>query len=38
MGIAPNTVRNHIKAVSRTLGVRSQTELCVRPRFLIEDA
>jgi DNA-binding CsgD family transcriptional regulator len=37
MGIAPNTVRNHIKAVFRKLGVRSQTEMFVKLRFLIED-
>ncbi len=37
MGIAPNTVRNHVKAVFRKLGVRSQTELFVKLRFLIED-
>ena len=38
MGIAPNTVRNHIKAVFRKLGVRSQTEMFVKLRFLIDDA
>lgn len=38
MGIAPNTVRNHVKAVFRKLGVRSQTELFVKLRFLIDEA
>ncbi len=37
MGIAANTVRNHVKAIFRKVGVRSQTELLVRLRPTLRD-
>lgn len=32
LGLSPNTVRNHLKAACRCLGVRSRTELIARYR------
>ena len=32
LGIRPNTVRNHLKAIFQKLGVRSQSELLVKLR------
>ncbi len=30
LGLSPNTVRNHLKAVCRALGLRSRAELVAR--------
>ncbi len=32
MGIAPNTVRNHVKSMCRSLGARSRIEAVAKAR------